>query len=217
VPLKSPGDEATITWGKKLGSLNDGVMDKLAQQAQKIADQLPTCTTEDAKVLAYVQSALDTSQNVQPNMFAPFVIPSNSTVGDVATVHWGNVDTGAMVNVVYLGVTRVFQYLQKYWVEYNHVLYGVGGKQTRIVAMLKDVPVILGDSRSPAPTAPNTQCHKATFLVVDHDDYHWILGIPLLAAIDGMVRCRERSLEYAPAGATSSTSFPLITRSEAKL
>jgi hypothetical protein len=27
----------------------------------------------------------------------------------VATVHWGNVDTGAMVNVVYLGVTRVFQ------------------------------------------------------------------------------------------------------------
>lgn len=44
-------------------------------------------------------------------MFAPFVIPSDKTVGDVATVHWGNVDTGAMVNVVYLGVTRVFQHL----------------------------------------------------------------------------------------------------------
>ena len=59
-------------------------------------------------MLAYVQSALDTSQNVQPNMFAPFVIPSDATVGDMAIVHWGNVDTGAMVNVVYLGVTRVF-------------------------------------------------------------------------------------------------------------
>ena len=41
-------------------------------------------------------------------MFAPFVIPSDKMVGDVATVHWGNVDTGAMVNVVYLGVTPVF-------------------------------------------------------------------------------------------------------------
>ena len=108
---KSPGDKATITWGKKLGSFNDRVMVKLAQQAQKIADQVPTCTTKDAKVLAYAQSALDTSQNVQQNMFAPFVIPSNGTVCDVATVYWGNVDTGAMVNVVYLGVTRVLQYL----------------------------------------------------------------------------------------------------------
>ena len=81
----------------------------MEQQAQRIAEEVPTCTSEDAKVLAYVQSALDTSKNVQPNMFAPFVIPSDKMVGDVATVHWGNVDTGAMVNVVYLGVTRVLQ------------------------------------------------------------------------------------------------------------
>ena len=97
-------------------------------------------------MLAYVQSALDTSQNVQPNMFAPFVIPQADKLGDVVTVHWGNVDTGAMVNLVYLGVTRVFKYLKKYWVEYNHVLFGVGGKQTRIVAILKDVPVTLGSN-----------------------------------------------------------------------
>jgi hypothetical protein len=44
-------------------------------------------------------------------MFAPFVVPHEDKVGDVATVHWGNVDTGAMVNVVYLGVTRVFKCL----------------------------------------------------------------------------------------------------------
>jgi hypothetical protein len=111
IPPKTTSHEDAVTWGKKLGSIDDGVMDKLAQQAQRIAEQTPACTTEDAKVLAYVQSALDTSQNVQPNMFAPFVIPSDATVGDMATVHWGNVDTGAMVNVVYLGVTRVFQYL----------------------------------------------------------------------------------------------------------
>jgi hypothetical protein len=160
-------------------------------------------------------------------MFAPFVIPSDATVGDMATVHWGNVDTGAMVNVVYLGVTRVFQYLQKYWIKYEHVLYGVGGKRTRIVAMLKDVPVIFGSNRhSPTPVfggntagkpLAESACHTATFLVVDNDDYHWILGIPLLAAIDGMVKCRERTLEYTPAGATSSTSIQLITRTEAKM
>ena len=53
--------------------------------------------------------------------------------------------------------------------------------------------------------------------MVDNDDYHWILGIPLLAAIDGMVKCRDRTLEYTPAGTTTSISMPLITRTEAKL
>lgn len=52
--------------------------------------------------------------------------------------------------------------------------------------------------------------------MVDNDDYHWILGIPLLAAIDGLVRCRDRILEYTPAGNTKSTSIHLITRTEAK-
>ena len=152
-------------------------------------------------------------------MFAQFVVPQGGKVGDVATIHWGNVDTGAMVNVVYLGVTRVFKYLQKYWVAYNHVLYGVGGKQTRIVAMLKDVPVILGNdcADDKGLLDPATPCHTATFLVVDHDDYHWILGIPLLAAVDGMVKCRERRLQYTPANVTVATSLPLISRAEAKL
>ncbi len=107
------------------------------------------------------------------------------------------------------------------------MLYGVGGKRTRIVAMLKDVPIIFGNtqhSQSPdfggsstgQPLA-SSSCHTATFLVVDNDDYHWILGIPLLAAIDGMVKCRERTLEYTPASATSPVSIQLITRTEAKM
>jgi hypothetical protein len=93
--------------------------------------------------------------------------------------------------------------------------------------MLKDVPVLLGENshpRSPhfsggtsgTPLAESS-CHTATFLVVDNDDYHWILGIPLLAAIDGLVRCKDRVLEYMPASTTVSTSIHLITRTEAKL
>jgi hypothetical protein len=57
---------------------------------------------------------------------------------------------------------------------------------------------------------------KATFLVVDNDDYHWILGIPLLAGINGMVHCRDRTLQYTPPGTTSSATLRLITRTEAK-
>ena len=61
-------------------------------------------------------------------MFAPLFVPSSDKVNSLVLIHWGNVDTRAMVNVVYLGVTRVFKTLQQYWVKYDHVLYGVGGK-----------------------------------------------------------------------------------------
>lgn len=154
-------------------------------------------------------------------MFAPFSIPSSDKVGSLVPIHWGNVDTGAMVNVVYLGVTRVFKTLQQYWVTYDHVLYGVGGKQTKIVAMLKDVPIHMGcntttDSNDFSPHTNNQAILKATFLVVDNDDYHWILGIPLLAGLNGLVHCRDRTLQYTPPGTTSTATLHLITRTEAK-
>jgi len=57
----------------------------------------------------------------------------------------------------------------------------------------------------------------ATFLVVENDDYHWILGIPLLAAINAMVGCKERVLEYTPVNTSTPISINLITRTEAKL
>ena len=154
-------------------------------------------------------------------MFAPFSIPSSDKVGSLVPIHWGNVDTGAMVNVVYLGVTRVFKTLQQYWVKYDHVLYGVGGKQTKIVAMLKDVPIRMGcntatDSDAFSPHINAQAILKATFLVVDNDDYHWILGIPLLAGLNGLVHCRDRTLQYTPPGTTSTATLHLITRTEAK-
>ena len=122
-------------------------------------------------------------------MFAPFTVASRK-VADNPTVHWGNVDTGAMVNVVYLGVTRVFKDLQNYWQDFNHVITGVGGKKTRIVAKLISVPLELGEVpevHTPAPT---------TFYVVESDDYHWILGLPFLASVSGKVDCKERTLEF---------------------
>jgi hypothetical protein len=69
-------------------------------------------------------------------------------VAGIPTIHYGNVDTGAMVNVVYEGVVRVFEGLNQYWEKFTHVLYGVGGRQTKIVGKLKDIPIILGKDRS---------------------------------------------------------------------
>jgi hypothetical protein len=113
---------------------------------------------------------------------------------------------------VYLGVTRVFNTLQQYWVNYDHVLYGVGGKQTKIVAMLKDVPIRMGCNTTPAsdllsPNSTTAVDLRATFLVVDNDDYHWILGIPLLAELNGMVHCRDRTLQYTSPGADSPATL----------
>lgn len=141
-------------------------------------------------------------------MFAPFTAAKEG-VADSTTVHWGNVDTGAMVNVVYLGVTRVFKELQRYWVDFNHALTGVGGKRTRIVAKLKDVPLSLGEQHLEADVV------HSTFYVIDNDDYHWILGLPLLAAIRGKVLCKDRALEYTTPQA-ALRQLPLISRTEAR-
>lgn len=53
------------------------------------------------------------------NMFAPFTIPTADKHGKLAkdeeaTVHWGNVDTGSMVNIMYSGVLAAFPELEKY-------------------------------------------------------------------------------------------------------
>jgi hypothetical protein len=87
--------------------------------------------------------------------------------------------------------------------------------------MLKDVPIRMGcnnntESDTFSPRANHQADFKATFLVVDNDDYHWILGIPLLAELNGMVHCRDRTLQYTPPETTESSTLHLITRTEAK-
>ena len=93
--------------------------------------------------------------------------------------------------------------------DYNHALTGVGGKRTRIVAKLKDVPLCLGEGYHKADVI------HSTFYVVENDDYHWILGLPLLASILGKVLCSERMLEYTPPRG-SARQLPLISRTAAR-
>lgn len=76
--------------------------------------------------------------------------------------------------------------------DFQHELTGVGGKKTRIVAKLCDVPLVLGDKQS------GNEPHFTTFYVLDNNDYHWILGLPLLAMVEGSVLCKERVLSYKP-------------------
>lgn len=41
-------------------------------------------------------------------------------------LHWGHVDTGAMVNLVYSGVLDAFASLQRYKQDFQHTVSGVG-------------------------------------------------------------------------------------------
>ncbi len=70
-----------------------------------------------AVVTAHMEGALP------DNMFAPFTIPPRDTQGELTrsespTVHWGNVDTGSMVNIMYSGVLAAFPELVPYWREF---------------------------------------------------------------------------------------------------
>lgn len=67
-----------------------------------------------------------------------------------------------MVNVVYEGVVRVFKDLDRYLKPFHHEIIGVGGKRTKIVGKLVDVPVRLGkvDCRQEA--------YCTTFFVVEN-------------------------------------------------
>lgn len=70
-------------------------------------------------------------KSLPQNMFASFSIAIRGEQGTVLTtgtpmLHWGNVDTGAMVNLVYHGVLSAFPELTRYRHEFNHVVQGVG-------------------------------------------------------------------------------------------
>ena len=83
------------------------------------------------------------------NMFAPFTIVQHNAAGKLVQatrtdVHWGNVDTGAMVNIMYSGVLTAFPALKEYRQEFQHVVQGVGGKTTAITCKLANVPISIG-------------------------------------------------------------------------
>ena len=65
-------------------------------------------------------------------MFAPFSIATEDTTGKLLRqesplLHWGNVETGSMVNLVYRGVLEAFPELQAYHQNFEHAVKCVGG------------------------------------------------------------------------------------------
>lgn len=82
-------------------------------------------------------------------MFAPFTFPPRDAQGHIVTsgdpvIHYGNVDTGSMVNVMYSGMLDANPDLSQYKTEFRHVITGVGDKVTNVVCKLINVPVSLG-------------------------------------------------------------------------
>lgn len=67
---------------------------------------------------AAVKSTLMRHESHPPkNLFSPFFVTGEPTSAPVVT-HWGNVDSGSMVNIVYSSVLEAFPELHKYWEPY---------------------------------------------------------------------------------------------------
>jgi hypothetical protein len=126
-------------------------------------------------------------------MFAPFVVPSTGAGGKLQReaapiVHWGNVDTGSMVNIMYSGVLAGFPELNKFKQDFRHEVKGVGNKTTQVVCKLENVPVSVGADQQPG------SCRTTTFYVLDCPSYHCILGLTLLQKIEAGVFCSTRRM-----------------------
>ncbi len=112
---------APITWGQLLKLLPPPQLEKLLatlnppplQPEQPAPPALTELVAVHAAVSAHMEGALP------ENMFAPFTIPPRDAQGKLTrnespTVHWGNVDTGSMVNIMYSGVLTAFPELAPY-------------------------------------------------------------------------------------------------------
>ena len=151
-------------------------------------------------------------------MFAPFTVGKVAGEGQLEreadpVVHWGNVDTGAMVNIVYSGVVDTHPGLARYKSDFTHVVKGVGDKTTKVIYKLVGVPISVGSKQVPG------SFRRVTFYVLDCPSYHWILGLSLLQAIDAGVFCSSRTMQFklGKAGKGATQSIPLVPRSQVKL
>ena len=123
-----------------------------ARQLGSAGEAPTTCQAAEQTVeMAAVQAALHTHQNspAPENMFCPFVVVERDNQGQLSRVpnpmlHWGNVDTGSMVNIVYSGVLRTFPHLHQYHKDFEQVVKGVGDNLTRVTGKLVGVPISLG-------------------------------------------------------------------------
>lgn len=155
------------------------------------------------------------SRALPENMFAAFTLPSKGPTGTPVRVadplvHYGNVDTGSMVNVMYSGVLTANPALLEYKQEFTHVICGVGDKITRVICKLVDVPLSLGKKQASGSLV------TATFYVIECPQYHFILGLTLLGAVNGIVDCGKRQLLYTagPKGGGEERKLQLLDRRE---
>ena len=118
-----------------------------------------------------LNAAMSTNSRPLPhNLFAPISVHHPQ-----ATLpHWGNVDTGSMVNIIYREVLQAFPYLQEYLQPFEHSVQGIGGKRVRVVGKLVNVPLSLGLMVGEKP------CSYATFYVLAAPGYHVLLGLTFL-------------------------------------
>lgn len=128
------------------------------------------------------------------------------------TTHWGNVDTGSMVNIMYQGVLAAFPELQRFRKAFVHEVRGVGNKVTQVVCKLEGVPVSIGSDQAEG------SCRHTTFYVLDCPAYHCILGLVLLQKIDAAVFCSTRKMQFrlGKAGGNKTHTIPLMPRSWVK-
>ena len=74
---------------------------------------------------------------------------------------------------------------------------------------LVGVPVSLGSNRAPGSS------FSSDFYVLDIASYHWLFGLPLLAAVEGEVLCKPRILRFrlGAEGKGELVALPLVPRS----
>ena len=79
-----------------------------------------------------------------------------------------------------------------------------------VTSILVDVPISLGSDQAAGSR------FFSDFYVLDSTSYHWLFGLPLLAAIDGEVLCKPRVLRFrlGAEGSGELMALPLVARSQ---
>ena len=196
---------APVSWGALLGVLPESTTTSLLAKARHANRHLQPSAAE---LPSLVEAAVARSR-LPENMFGPFTVSAPTGVTSPPPVHWAHVDTGAMVNLVHRGVLHAFPELLQYCQPHAHSVRGVGGAVQLVTSILVGVPVSLGSNRAPGSS------FSSDFYVLDIASYHWLFGLPLLAAVEGEVLCKPRILRFrlGAEGKGELVALPLVPRS----
>ena len=147
--------------------------------------------------------------NVYENLFCPFSFVRRHPDGRFVRegkplLHFGNIDSGAMVRCVSQIMLDVFPELNQYKHDAPDVMYGVGNMKCRVFGQLMDVPVSLGPLQEPGTVV------LANFKIVEGDTYAVLFGLDLLDPICAKICVHEKMLEYR--GAPLATAQSVLPR-----